>query len=121
MGMMTLDQYLKAEKISQRAFAGVVDLSPSYLNEIIHGVKVPPLAAAYRIERATAGKVPMAALLPQDLRVPDLIGEPAPGLTRGDPAACCASSVEAPAQGRGVGEGPAPDVIQCDENQKGAA
>lgn len=65
---MTLDQYLKDEKISQRDFARVVELSPSYLNEIVSGSKVPPLVTAYRIQRATGGKVLMSALLPEVLR-----------------------------------------------------
>lgn len=61
--MMTLAEYLKDKKLTQRRFAALVGVSPSYLNEIVQGVKAPRMAVAAKIESLTDGAVPMAALL----------------------------------------------------------
>jgi DNA-binding transcriptional regulator YdaS (Cro superfamily) len=61
--MMTLSQYLKDRNLTQRTFAAQVGVSPSYMNEIVQGVKAPRMTVAAKIERLTGGAVPMAALL----------------------------------------------------------
>jgi DNA-binding transcriptional regulator YdaS (Cro superfamily) len=61
--MMTLSQYLKDQNLTQRTFAAQVGVSPSYMNEIVQGVKAPRMTVAAKIERLTGGAVPMAALL----------------------------------------------------------
>ncbi len=55
--MTNLKDYLKKKNIKQRDFAAMVDVSPSFLNEIIKGVKTPGLSLAFRIQRQTSGKV----------------------------------------------------------------
>lgn len=63
--MMTLEQYLAEEKQTQRDFAQSLGMSPSYMNEIVKGVKCPSLSLALKIVNATDGKVSIAALLRQ--------------------------------------------------------
>jgi len=60
---MTLAEYLRTEKITQRQFAGQVGVSASYMNEIVQGVKTPGMQIAARIEGLTNGAVPMSALI----------------------------------------------------------
>lgn len=60
---MTLAQFLQAEKMAQRQFAADVGVSPSYMNEIVQGVKSPSMKVAAKIEMLTQGRVPMSALL----------------------------------------------------------
>lgn len=60
---MTLAEYLNENKLTQRSFAAQVGVSPSYLNEIVQGVKSPRMALAAKIEALTNGAVPMAALV----------------------------------------------------------
>lgn len=61
---MTLDQFLKQTKRTQREFAQAIGVSASYMNEIVKGGKAPSLSIAAKIEAHTQGKVPMSALLP---------------------------------------------------------
>lgn len=63
--MLTLEQYLADEKQTQRDFARAMGMSPSYINEIVKGVKCPSLSLALKIVKATGGKVSIAALLRQ--------------------------------------------------------
>ena len=55
--MSTLKQYLRDHELSQVDFAREVGISVSYLSEIAAGIKVPSLAVAVKIHRATGGAV----------------------------------------------------------------
>ncbi|MGY6705899.1 helix-turn-helix domain-containing protein [Roseinatronobacter sp.] len=61
--MLTLAQYLKEQKMTQRGFAGEIGISPSYMNEIVQRVKSPSIQVAARIEALTGGAVSISALL----------------------------------------------------------
>ena len=61
--MTTLSQYLQASGTTQRAFAALVSVSPSYINEIAKGTKSPGLRLALRIQDATDGAVPVSTLV----------------------------------------------------------
>ena len=61
MGMETLASYLAASGTSQRAFAEAVGASPSFINEIVRGLKKPGRGLAVRIAQATCGTVPLDA------------------------------------------------------------
>uniref|UniRef100_UPI00345C561D helix-turn-helix transcriptional regulator n=1 Tax=Roseovarius sp. BRH_c41 TaxID=1629709 RepID=UPI00345C561D len=65
---MNLDTYLKSVKCTQRQFAAKLNVSPSYLNEIVKGTKSPSLSLAIRIENETGGEVAVASLLSQQDR-----------------------------------------------------
>jgi len=56
--MKTLASYLAASGTSQRAFAEQVGASPSFINEIVHGLKKPGRGLAVRIAQATSGSIP---------------------------------------------------------------
>ena len=60
---MTLAQFLEAKSLTQRQFAAQVGVSPSYMNEIVQGVKSPRMKVAAKIAALTGGQVPMEALL----------------------------------------------------------
>lgn len=64
--MMNLDTYLKDTGTSQRAFAQLVQVSPSFLNEIVQEKKTPGLALALKICEATNGQVAVASLLKRE-------------------------------------------------------
>lgn len=51
------------EHSSQAKFAGEVELSESYLSEILSGRKVPSLALSSRMSKATGGFVPIEAFV----------------------------------------------------------
>ncbi len=51
--MQTLFQFMTAEKMTQRQLAARLDLSVSYINELLRGSKVPSLHLALRIQRET--------------------------------------------------------------------
>lgn len=57
--MQPLKQYLSAHDIKQAAFARRVEISRSFLNDLIAGRRTPGLALAKRISDATDGAVPM--------------------------------------------------------------
>lgn len=61
--MMDLSTYLTENRISQRAFAEKVGISPSFLNEILQGAKAPSLAVALKITDAADGAVSLASLV----------------------------------------------------------
>lgn len=60
---MTLGQYLKASEQTQRDFARAVGVSASYMNELVQGSKTPSLSVASKIEKITAGAVPISAFI----------------------------------------------------------
>jgi transcriptional regulator with XRE-family HTH domain len=60
-GMETLASYLAASGTSQRAFAEAVGASPSFINEIVRGLKKPGRGLAVRIAKVTQGKIPADA------------------------------------------------------------
>lgn len=55
---MTLSEYLNETGTSQRSFAEAVGASPSYINEIVNGLKIPGTLLAVRIEEVSGGRVP---------------------------------------------------------------
>ncbi|WP_190305653.1 helix-turn-helix domain-containing protein [Roseicitreum antarcticum] len=61
--MMTLAEYLKAKELTQREFARAVEVSASYMNEIVQGAKTPSMSVAAKIEALTDGEVRMASLI----------------------------------------------------------
>lgn len=58
--MSTLSTYLKANGVTQEAFAEQIGVSQAHIAKIC-GVKKPSLAVALRIERATDGAVPASS------------------------------------------------------------
>jgi transcriptional regulator with XRE-family HTH domain len=60
--MTHLSSYRAKNGLSQRAFAQLASLSPSYLCEIEKGEKIPSLKAARRIQEATNGEVTLEDL-----------------------------------------------------------
>ena len=61
--MSKLQTYLHQTGVSGVAFARRIGVAPSHLYEMMHFKKVPSLALAYRIERATDGLVPMQSFI----------------------------------------------------------
>lgn len=61
--MVTLSEYLALSDITQRDLAASVGISPSFLNEIVRGLKSPRLEVALRIHAATGGKVDIQSLV----------------------------------------------------------
>lgn len=55
--MSELSKHLSDTNTSQRAFAELIGCSPSYLSEIMSGRKRPGMDLAFKIHRATGGKV----------------------------------------------------------------
>lgn len=55
--MTQLSSYRAKNGLSQREFAELASLSPSYLCEIEKGDKIPSLKAARRIQKATNGEI----------------------------------------------------------------
>lgn len=58
--MMDLTQYLKAENLTQAQFAERVQVRQSTISKLCSGEIRPSWSMAARIERATAGAVPVA-------------------------------------------------------------
>ncbi|MFQ1700797.1 helix-turn-helix domain-containing protein [Loktanella agnita] len=59
--MGTLLDYLKDQKISQRAFARSVGVDPSIISRLAHRSMRPSLDLAVTIERQTGGRVRAAS------------------------------------------------------------
>ena len=64
--MKTLSEHIKDAGTTQREFARSVDISPSYLCEILAGAKTPGLELAVKIERATRGAVTAVSWVPDN-------------------------------------------------------
>lgn len=61
-GRQLLSEYIAAHT-TQAAFAKVVNCSPSHLNLVLKGERGVSLLLAKRISEATAGAVPMEAMV----------------------------------------------------------
>ena len=58
--MATLTEYLKSEGITQAQFASRVGVTQGYIAKLCAGLATPRLVMAYKIERETAGAVPVS-------------------------------------------------------------
>jgi DNA-binding transcriptional regulator YdaS (Cro superfamily) len=65
---MTLEKYLKENKILKKDFAKKIGILPSYLSNILSGNRNAGLCLAIRIEDATSGKVTCRDMLPKGIR-----------------------------------------------------
>jgi hypothetical protein len=58
---MLLARWLKSKKLSHPEAALLFEVSKSYIGLLVNSRNTPGLAAAARIEKATAGKIPCRA------------------------------------------------------------
>ena len=58
-----LTAFLEEPGNTQAAAASLFGVSRSYMNELAQGLKRPRLALAFKIEKATDGKIPAASWL----------------------------------------------------------
>ena len=63
--MITLRSYLKANGITQAAFAQMADLNQATVSKLCAGQVNASLPTALKIERLTGGAVPVSALVKQ--------------------------------------------------------
>lgn len=61
--MNSISTYLATANMTQAELARRVNVSRSYMNELVSGAKTPSLRVAAAIEKATRGKVKAIALL----------------------------------------------------------
>jgi len=54
---ISLDAYLRKNRITQRDFAAAINTSPVVINRLIKGTRPPGFGMMSRIERATNGRV----------------------------------------------------------------
>ena len=54
---MKLNEYLKENYIQQKALVDKLGLSAPYVHRLVHGLSVPSIPVAYKIEKFTRGKV----------------------------------------------------------------
>lgn len=59
--MEHLQRYLASSGDRQSALAARLDITRGYMSELVSGRKLPSLPLAFRIERETAGAVPVSA------------------------------------------------------------
>lgn len=62
---MTLAEYLSSKRITDEAFASMVNLSQSQISRIKRGISRPSWSALAAIERATGGEVSASDFLPR--------------------------------------------------------
>lgn len=62
---MTLAEYLSSKRLTDEAFASIVNLSQSQISRIKRGISRPSWSAVEAIERATGGEVSASDFLPR--------------------------------------------------------
>lgn len=66
--MMTLTQYLEAEKLTQAQFAAIVGMNQGTVSKLANGEQFPSWEAAKKIAAATDGMVPVEIWATQERR-----------------------------------------------------